>query len=69
MDQDVDRLDPDKGRDHSAQAVDHQVAAEQPRGLDRLVAHALRASGISAAIIRALKITVDKMRGADWPGA
>src|ERR1700677_1492765 len=41
-DHEVDGLDADKWNNHAAKAVDQKVAAEQPCGSDRTIAHALK---------------------------
>ena len=65
----VDQLDADERHDQAAQAVDQQVVAQQRRGADGAVAHARSASGISATMISALKITADRiaLRGRRQP--
>ena len=55
----VDQLDPDERQDHAAEPVDQQVAAQQRRRADRPVLDALRASGISAGMISALKMIAE----------
>jgi hypothetical protein len=64
----VDGLDADEGHDEAAEAVDQQVAAQDGgRRPGRGSATPFSASGISATMISALKITADRI--ADWPAS
>ena len=54
-------LDADERRDDAADAVDQQVAPQQRAGADRPVGTPLSASGISATMIRALKMIAERM--------
>ena len=60
-DDEVDRLDADKGNDDAAQPIDHQVAAQKRAGTDGPIRDALQASGISATMISALKMIADRI--------
>src|SRR6266496_4620503 len=60
-DQEIDKLDSDKWRDYPAQTIHEQVPTEQRGGAYGRYLTPRRAKGISAMIIRALKITADKI--------
>ena len=60
-DEEVDRLDADERHDHTADAVDQQVVAQHGRGTERLVATPRIASGISATMTSALKMTAESI--------
>ena len=60
-DHDVDGLDPDEGHDDAADAIDQQVAPEERGGALGPVLIPRSASGTSATMTSALKITADRI--------
>ena len=57
----VDELDADERHDDAADAVDPAGCGAARRGADGAVAHARSASGMSAMMMSALKITAERI--------
>jgi hypothetical protein len=60
-DQQVDELDEDERRQKPTDAKDKQIPLQQHDGRRRAVRHAVHASGTSAMMTSALKMTADRM--------